>query len=116
MRVMSVLLILWGFTAVGGCERDSESKSATAAPPAVVYRGLDGRTLSQEELKGMTGTFNYEIVGGEDVPARARELHELARAAGVVGSTIRPLSCFGVHPKWRRGGRIRFTIWLTLIS
>jgi tetratricopeptide (TPR) repeat protein len=85
MRVKSIVLILWSLTAIGGCDRDPERKSATTAPPTVVYRGSDGRTLSQDELKDVTGTFNYEIVGGEDVPAKARELHEQARAAGSRG-------------------------------
>lgn len=48
----------------------------------VVFRGADGRTLTLDELRGITGTFRYEVVGDFDVPAEAKTLHHQARIAG----------------------------------
>lgn len=48
----------------------------------VVFRGADGRTLTLDELRGITGTFRYEVVGDFDVPAEAKALHHQARIAG----------------------------------
>lgn len=74
-------------TAVAGCDRESGSKPGTKPAPAgsVVFRSPDGRVLSREELKNVSGTFKYEIVGGEAVPDEARALHQQARDAGSRG-------------------------------
>src|SRR5258705_182256 len=58
-----------------------EGRTQTEAP-VIVFRSADGRTLTLEELQGVTGTFRYEIVGGADVPAEAKALHQRAREAG----------------------------------
>jgi len=47
----------------------------------IIFRGADGRTLTLEELNGVTGTFQYEILGAGDVPAEASALHERGRKA-----------------------------------
>ena len=80
MRATLLAVIVAVVTAGPGCDRKPEP--APASGGAVVYRSPDGRVISREELKGVSGTFNYEIVGGEDVPAEARQLHAQARAAG----------------------------------
>ena len=51
----------------------------------VVFRAADGRTLTMADLHGLTGTFQYEILGKSNVPAEAESLHKQARQAGGAG-------------------------------
>ena len=51
----------------------------------VIFRAADGRTLTLEELRDVTGTFRYEIIGNTNVPAEAESLHKKARQAGWSG-------------------------------
>src|SRR5258706_10975924 len=102
MRAAILAVIVAIVAVVSGCDR--ESKSGSASSGSIVYRSPDGRVISQEELKNVSGTFNHEIVGGEDVPAAARQLHERARAAGGRGeydNTIALLqSASKAAPQW----------------
>src|SRR5437773_86461 len=85
-----------------GCDR-KPSESAPQAP-TVIYRSPDGRTLSRDDLKNVTGTFNFEIVDGEDVPAQAHQLHQQARAAGARGEYDKAItllkSASDAAPQW----------------
>jgi len=71
--LMSALLSL-------ACSQDGSKTDKEA--PVIVFRGADGRTLTLGELKDVTGTFRYEIVGSAEVPAEAKALHQRAREAG----------------------------------
>jgi tetratricopeptide (TPR) repeat protein len=53
--------------------------------PVIIFRDASGRTLTMEDLRGVTGTFRYEIVGSTNIPPEARLLHEKAREAGAQG-------------------------------
>ena len=65
-----------------GCNRDQHRRKDI---PMIIFRGPDGRTLTMEDLRGVTGTFRYEIVGSSDVPAEAQALHQEGRRAGAQG-------------------------------
>jgi hypothetical protein len=71
-----------------GCGRD-QPRPAQGSPPkeeaVVVFRAADGRTLTMTDLRGMGGTFQYEILGKSNVPAEAESLHKQARQAGGAG-------------------------------
>ncbi len=58
----------------------------------VIFRAADGRTLTLEELRHVSGTFRYEIVGGTNVPAEANSLHKKAREAGGAGDYTKALA------------------------
>ncbi len=51
----------------------------------VVFRAADGRTLTMADLSGLSGTFQYEILGKSNVPAEAESLHKQARQAAGAG-------------------------------
>lgn len=51
----------------------------------IIFQDADGRTLTLEDIKGVSGTFQYEVVGAEGVPAEAKALHQRAREAGARG-------------------------------
>jgi len=72
--------------------------------PMVIFRGADGRTLTMEELRGVTGTFRYEIVGGANVPAEAQLLHKQAQHAGGAGDLKEALALLEraskLAPQW----------------
>jgi hypothetical protein len=48
------------------------------------HRYADGRTLKTEDLRGLTGTFNWKILGKSNVPAE-ESLHNRAKQAGASG-------------------------------
>jgi hypothetical protein len=84
-------------------------RSAEAEPPpkefaVIVFRGTDGRTLTMDELRGLTGTFQYEIVGGSNVPAEAKSLHSQAREAGGSGDYKKAIALLDraskLAPQW----------------
>jgi tetratricopeptide (TPR) repeat protein len=78
-----VVLLLAVLAAPAGCNR-SQSETAKEST-VVVFRGTDGRTITMNELRGLTGTFRYEILGKSNVPAEAESLHKQARQAGESG-------------------------------
>lgn len=81
---VSMLLITIG-VAFAGCNRTQTGK--TTAPPTIIFSSSDDRTLTMEDLRGETGTFQYEIIGSKDIPAEAQSLHQKARSAGGKGDS-----------------------------
>jgi tetratricopeptide (TPR) repeat protein len=70
----------------------------------IIFRSADGRTLTKDELRGLTGTFRYEIVGKSNVPAEAESLHQQARLAGQSGDYKTTITLLGqasnLAPQW----------------
>jgi tetratricopeptide (TPR) repeat protein len=60
--------------------------------PVIVFRGPDGRRVTLEELRGVTGTFRFEMVGRNAVPPEAEFLHQQARQAGGAGDYEKALT------------------------
>lgn len=84
MRLVITHLLLPAILAVfAGCNRHQGETPKES--PVVIFRGADGRTLTMDELRGLTGAFRYEIVGKANVPADAESLHKQARQAGESG-------------------------------
>ncbi|HKV62857.1 MAG TPA: hypothetical protein VJO16_13140 [Candidatus Acidoferrum sp.] len=77
------LPLLMGFAAFFGCW--GKQSATSKETPVIILRGADGRTLTTDDLRGATGTFRYEIIGREGVPAEAESLHQQARQAGGAG-------------------------------
>jgi tetratricopeptide (TPR) repeat protein len=50
----------------------------------IIFRAADGRVLTLDDLRGLTGTVRYEVIGRDNVPAEAEALHQRAREAGSV--------------------------------
>lgn len=50
--------------------------------PRIVFQDASGRILTADDIAGVSGTVNWQVVGGEHVPAQARELHRLGCEAG----------------------------------
>jgi tetratricopeptide (TPR) repeat protein len=70
----------------------------------LVFRDTAGRELTVGDLKGFTGDLRWEIIGAEDVPERARQLHQEARNAGAAGDYARALDLLDqardLAPRW----------------
>lgn len=70
----------------------------------IIFRGADDRTLTMEDLRGVTGRFRWELVGKTDVPAEAELLHEKARRAGGAGDYNKALTLLqrasNLAPRW----------------
>jgi len=79
-----ILALLFSFSVIFG-SRYGNQVSMQKEPPVIVYRDVSGRTLTMEDLRGVTGTVRYEIIGSGNVPLEARSLHEKAREAGGQG-------------------------------
>jgi tetratricopeptide (TPR) repeat protein len=88
MRLAIPVLLSAVVALSAGCSRDQPGP-AQGSPPkedaVVVFRAADGRTLTMADLRGLSGTFQYEILGKSNVPAEAESLHKQARQAGGAG-------------------------------
>lgn len=89
-QVKTSALIAACFLVIAGCGTDADM--ANTAPPSaatgksrVVFSGDDGRQLTFSDLKNAEGTFEYTIVGQEQIPAEANSLHRMARQLGASG-------------------------------
>jgi tetratricopeptide (TPR) repeat protein len=57
----------------------------------VVFRDAAGRQLTTRDLEGFTGQVGWEVIGAQNVPDRARLLHQQAREAGGYADYARAL-------------------------
>jgi tetratricopeptide (TPR) repeat protein len=92
-----VLVFITGL--LSSCSKDSSSKGEkgkSAEPPAprVVFRDAKGRELTETDLAGVTGQVRWEIVGGDNIPLNAQDLHRQGREAGGKGDHEKALACF----------------------
>lgn len=70
----------------------------------VIFRDAKGRELTEADLAGFTGSFRWEVVGGDNIPEKAQELHRRGREAGEKGDHDRALELLAQAskeaPKW----------------
>ena len=88
MRLVVPLLLSAVAVVSAGCSRDQPGAakgSSSKEEAVVVFRAADGRTLTTADLRGLSGTFQYEILGKSNVPAEAESLHKQGRQAGGAG-------------------------------
>jgi tetratricopeptide (TPR) repeat protein len=80
--------------ALAACSRTDPPTPPGGGPSAarLVFRDASGRELTMHDLEGVSGTVNWELVGGDAVPAAARRLHEQARGAGERGDYDRAIA------------------------
>lgn len=100
--MVRILVLITLVAASAGCNR---AQSGTRGEnPMIIFRDADGRTLTMDDLRGMTGAFQYEIVGGKSVPAEAQLLHQQARQAGGQGDYKKALALLdrasALAPQW----------------
>jgi tetratricopeptide (TPR) repeat protein len=88
MRLVLPFLLFAVAALSAGCNRD-QPEGPEKLPPTeetvIVFRAADGRALTMTDLRGLTGTFQYQILGKDNVPAEAESLHNQARQAGEAG-------------------------------
>lgn len=87
---------------ISGC--NSGAKKTTVPNAKIIFRDASGRTLTEDDILGATGTFNYEIAGSTTVPQAAERLHQQARQAGSAGDYPRALDLLAqasaLAPDW----------------
>jgi tetratricopeptide (TPR) repeat protein len=70
----------------------------------IIFHARDGRILTRSDLKEASGTFNWEVLGSQGVPAEAKAQHEAGRRAGSSGRSDEALTLFekAAHlaPQW----------------
>lgn len=85
------------------CSKD-RAPAPASDPPGLIFRDASGRLLTKEDLKNVTGTVNWSLVGGDHVPEAAAALHEQGRAAGGNGDYAKAIELFGkshdAAPTW----------------
>ena len=59
----------------------SENENATQ----LIFKDDKGNTISLADLKGASGTYNWQVVGNEEIPNDAVILHQAARQLGGQG-------------------------------
>ena len=85
MRKLSAILRLAAccvgliLTAVG-C-----GKNGADGETKIVFRDTNGQAVAAKDLGKADGTYQWEVVGGKPVPAKAQELHKQARDFGSRG-------------------------------
>ena len=105
----SALLLIIAALSLPSCSSKDSSSGAGAGKQGndsarVVFRDAKGRELTEADLAGITGSFEWEVVGGDNVPEKAQELHRRGREAGGKGDHDRALELFAQAskeaPKW----------------
>lgn len=70
----------------------------------VISKDKAGRVLTEKDVKGASGTVNWEITARKQVPQEALKLHEHGRAAGQKGDSATALAYFDkaakLAPDW----------------
>lgn len=70
----------------------------------LVFRDAAGRELTARDLEGYTGRVRWELVGADDVPPRARQLHREACEVGGQDDYARALDLLdqarNLAPQW----------------
>jgi tetratricopeptide (TPR) repeat protein len=110
---MSALLLLAAVISLSSCsqrkapspvEGDKKREDVVPATSSVIFRDAKGRELKEADLVGFTGQFKWEVVGGDNVPEKAQQLHRQGREAGGKGDYDRALTLFAEArkeaPKW----------------
>ncbi len=119
MRLV-LLFLLYAIAALSaGCRREQPGAPKDSQPNeeyVIIFRAADGRTLTMAELNGLTGTFQYEIVGKSNVPAEADSLHKLARHAGGRATTRRRSPFWSGRRASLQSGPTPFMTWRSPIS
>lgn len=73
-------------------------------PERLVFRDSAGRELTIGDLQGYTGHVGWEVIGADNVPPRARQLHQEAREAGSRGDYAGALDlldqAWDLAPEW----------------
>jgi len=107
MRLVLFFLLSAVAASSVSCSRDQPG--APKAPPpkeeaVVIFRAADGRTLTMADLQGLSGAFQYEILGKSNVPAEAESLHKQARQAGGAGDYKKAIALLerasSLAPSW----------------
>ncbi len=69
-----------------------------------MFRDSAGRVLTKADLKDVTGSVNWSIIGGDNVSDEAKALHDQARAAGSSGDYAKAIAAFNkahdAAPSW----------------
>jgi len=58
----------------------------------IVFQDQNGNVLTADDLRGVTGSVNWAIIGGENIPDEAHRLHQNAREIGGKGNYIEALN------------------------
>ncbi len=107
MRLIARLLLCAVAVLCAGCTRE-ETRATMGSPPnekaVLVFRAADGRTLTTADLRELSGTYRYEILGRHNVPAEAESLHNQARRAGGAGDLKKAIALLerasSLDPEW----------------
>ena len=69
-----------------------------------MFRDAAGREITARDLKGYTGRVRWEVIGADNLPPRATQLHQEAREAGGRGDYARALDlldlAWDLAPQW----------------
>jgi tetratricopeptide (TPR) repeat protein len=103
MRCPCVFMFLISMVVIFVACSHTQSRTARETP-GIIFRGADGRTITMEDVRGLTGKYQYEIIGNRDIPAEARSLHQQARQVGGKGDYKRSLALLdrasALAPEW----------------
>ena len=105
MRTIAVL----AFALACSCKKSEPPElpvpaSKPAPPTDVIFRDSTGRVLTRADLRNVTGSVDWSIVGGDNVPPAAEALQNEGRAAGSNGDYTKAIDAFtrahDAAPNW----------------
>jgi tetratricopeptide (TPR) repeat protein len=101
MRCRIVLLLIVTSAVFPSCNK---AKPTSGGAEQLVFRNAQGRELKAKDLAGVTGIVNWSMVGADNVPQHARELHDLGQQEGSAGYYDKALLLFAQAqqeaPQW----------------
>ena len=74
---------------INGCGQSNPAPTET-----VIFTDSQGRKVTLEEINSANGSYKYEVLGGEKIPAEANLLHQQGRAAGAKGDYAGAIKLF----------------------
>ena len=103
LYLVHILLVSCADRASSGTQQSS-NVNGNEVSHRIVFRDENGRELTFDDLRNVTGKVNYEVIGRGQVPQQAHELHQRARKAGQAGNYQRALSLLdsasSLAPDW----------------
>jgi len=92
IRSSLIQIPVLGMMLLSSCSKSDNASDPTTQAASddgatkIVFRDSSGRKLTESDMANATGDFDWSIIGSDNVPARAKELHEEARSEGQKGN------------------------------
>jgi len=90
-RNFTIALCVSGLLHMSSCSKSDSERPVNANAsgkdePVIVFRDSSGRQLTESDIAGATGNFDWSVIGSDQISDRAKQLHEAGRDAAQKGN------------------------------